>query len=383
MTRGHVTEHLSAYLDEQVTAGERERIEAHLRECATCRAHLESLRHAVALTRGLDPVPAPAGFQAAVRARLAGSTQPRRGLMFPRLRLSWKTAGLAAAAVLIGVFSINLLRGVQPARVVVRNDLESPPEGIAGAPTLRGDRFATPKTVAPGATDIAVLPTVPTMRQIIRTAHLALTVEEFDDVSRRLVTIAETAGGFVASSSYTQGSGGPEGVFTLRVPAARFASVLAEVEGLGTVEVRRVSGQDVTEEFVDLRARVRNLERHERQLLSFMDRATKVSDLMAIEQELARVRGEIEMLTGRLRLLGSRVEMATVEVAVRQQTKERGGFWDFGASLRRMQGAFLATIRQILAAAERLGVIASALVPVAVLVLAIWFGIRAVRLRTA
>lgn len=391
MRRVHVTEDLSAYLDEQVTLGERERIEAHLQECAPCRAHLESLRQIAALTRGLDPVPAPAGFQAAVRARLAEKARPRGGLAVPRLllarpALSWKVIGIAAAAMVVGVFSVNLLRGVPPARMArpqgASQTSGARPAATPEAPALQGsDRFASPRAAAPGTTDFTLPSGGPAMRQVIRTARLALTVKAFDDASRRLVEIAERAGGFVASSSYVQTSVGPEGTFTLRVPAARFAPVLAEVEGLGTVEERRVSGQDVTEEFVDLRARVRNLERHEQQLLAFMDRAVKISDLLAIEQELARVRGEIEALTGRLRLMGSQVDLATVEVSVRQHPADRGGFWDFAATLRRMQRAFLATVRQLLAVAEKLGIAASALVPVIVLVLAVWFGIRTVRMR--
>jgi hypothetical protein len=210
-----------------------------------------------------------------------------------------------------------------------------------------------------------------------------LAVDDFDATLRALVGIAEGAGGFVASSSYSQMGRAPEGVFTLRVPASKFAQVLLDVERLGTVEARRIGGQDVTEEFVDLSARTRNLERHEQQLLSFMDRATRVTDLLAIEQELSRVRGEIEMLTGRLRFLGNQVELATVEVAMRQKVAPVGGdFWDFGATLGRMKAAFLTTIRQILGAAERVAVVGSALVPVAVLAVVVWLAIRRIRLRT-
>jgi uncharacterized membrane-anchored protein len=168
----------------------------------------------------------------------------------------------------------------------------------------------------------------------------------------------------------------------LRVPAPRFAEALAALEELGRVRERRVSGQDVSEEFVDLQARVRNLERHEQQLLTFMDRATKVSDLLAIEQELARVRGEIEGLTGRLRVLGNQVELATIEVALRQKPEKIStGFWDIGATVDRIRGAFLYTVRQILQVVEGAAVVISALVPVAVLVVVGWLLVRRVRTR--
>ncbi|HXF83004.1 MAG TPA: DUF4349 domain-containing protein, partial [bacterium] len=178
----------------------------------------------------------------------------------------------------------------------------------------------------------------------------------------------EGAGGFVAASSTSRADRTPQGAFTVRVPAARFSAVLLEVERLGTVESRRVSGQDVTEEFVDLQARLRNLERHESRLQSFMDRATRVGDLLAIERELARVRGEIEVLTGRLRFLEHQVALATVEVALRQKAPAVGGrLWDAGATLERMAAAFRATLRQLAAAFEAVAVMAAALLPVGVL----------------
>src|SRR2546428_420241 len=223
MTTGHVTELLSAYLDERVGADERARIVAHLDACEACRAHLESLRRTVDLLHTAEPVRAPEGFRAHVRARI--EAHPRR---------------------------------------------------------------------AP------------------RTLHLPRWI-----ASRR-TRIAEVAGGFIADSSYAAAGSMPEGTFVLRVPAPRFADVLSQVASLGHVQQRRISGQDVTEEYVDLQARIRNLERYEQRLLAFVDRAAKVSDLLAIEQELARVRGEIEMLTGRARHLDRQLDLASIHVSAHE-----------------------------------------------------------------
>lgn len=373
MRTGHVTESLSAYLDGEVGGAERARIEAHLGTCADCRAHLESLRCSVALVQGLDPVSAPGGFQAAVHTRVTASAAAKqspslRWDALPRPRLSWKAAGAVAAILLIGLFSGNLLRGMRPAQVGLQRDQAAVER-------------AAPET-APGT---AVLPApsaaIPQLRRVIRTAQVTLAVDDLDAAVRRLVAVTESAGGFVANSSIAPRGATPEGVFTLRVPAPRFGAVLEQVEDLGAVETRRISGTDVTEEFVDLGARVRNLERHEQRLLSFIDRATKVSDLLAIEQELARVRGEIEQLTGRLRYLANQVDLATIEVALRQKAAKTGGFWDFRGTAARIRGAFLATVRQILAAAEWLAVAIGALAPVAVLLGFAWLLIRRLRAR--
>src|SRR2546428_3854348 len=106
MTIGHVTELLSAYLDERAGADERARIVAHLDACESCRAHLESLRRTVALLHTAEPVRAPEGFRAQVRARI--EAQPRRAprtLRLPRWIGSWRTAGAVVAGGLVWVFS--------------------------------------------------------------------------------------------------------------------------------------------------------------------------------------------------------------------------------------------------------------------------------------
>jgi len=98
MKMGHVTELLSAYLDEQVSSGERARITTHLEACESCRAHLEALRKTVALLHTTEPVRAPEGFRARLRERI--DAQPRRAprtFGLPRLPWSWRIERMTAS----------------------------------------------------------------------------------------------------------------------------------------------------------------------------------------------------------------------------------------------------------------------------------------------
>lgn len=386
MMTGHVIELLSAYLDGQVSNDERARIAAHLEVCDACRTHLESLRRTVAVLRGAEPVRAPEGFRAQVRAQVeAEARRPVRRWRLPSLTWSWKAVGAVVTVALIGLFTVNVLREQFPASLGERGA----PKGVLTPPAASVDRAAParPGVIAPQAgvavqpAPMAPEPVLPALRRVIRTAQVSLEVDDLDDAASRLTRIAESAGGFVAGSSYVQ-SGTPEGSFVLRVPSPRFADVLSQVETLGHVLQRRLSGQDVTEEYVDLQARIRNLERYEQRLLAFVDRAAKVSDLLAIEQELARVRGEIEMLTGRMRYLDRQVDLATIDVSAREKAKPASSFWNFDDTLAKIRNAFLATIRQLLRAAEALVIAVSALVPVVVLVGAAWLVVRRVRTRS-
>lgn len=379
MTHDEARARFSALIDGALDAREAADVAAHLDGCASCRADLAQLRATVLMLREVEPVHAPEGFAAAVRGRIEQIGISRRPLwerlraVVPRARWSWKTAAAAAAVAMVGIFAVNLVRDAAPVfRQVGRDEERVKREGIAGLAAPRPAAGPAPVGGQEGqARDLAVAQPpgdVAAFRRVIRTGQVAVEVETFDDAARRLLAIAEGAGGFVADSSYADDGGTRRGTFVLRVPAARFGDVMRQVEGLGTVQRRQISGQDVTEEFVDLEARVRNLERQEARLLSFMDRATRIPDLLAIENEVARVRGEIERLTGRLRFLANKVELATVQAEVAQKPKKQpGGFWDFDQTMARLKAVFLNTVRQLLVAVEGLAAVAAGLLPLILL----------------
>lgn len=387
MTHDEVRARLSALIDGALDAREAAEVASHLDGCAVCRAGLAHLRATVAALREVEPVEAPEGFAAAVRARLEQVGPVRRSVWaraaLPQARWSWKTAAAAAAVAVVGVFAVNLVRDAGP---VARRTVALEGEGItrdrpmvAVPPPPAPDAARVPGKAEPAPGQIVAQPPGEALlhRRVIRIGQLAIEVETFDDAARRLLAIAEAAGGFMADSSYADEGGVRRGTFVLRVPAARFGDVVRQVEGLGVVKRRQITGQDVTEEFVDLEARVRNLERQEARLLAFMERATKIPDLLTIANEVARVRGEIERLTGRLRFLANKVELATVQVEVSQKPKQQpGGFWDVGRMLARMQEAFLNTLRQLLAAVEALAAFGAGVLPVVVLGGLVWMVLR-------
>jgi negative regulator of sigma E activity len=410
MKSGHVTALLSAYIDGEIAGAERKKIDSHLAECNACRDHLARLQDVVGLTRSLPPVGAPADLGERVLSAIEAHPHPgslpltlsrverwTSALVSGARRLrpsitrgqAARWAAAAAVAVLVGTFVVNLAgptRSPRPYREEVPQNLPlsgRPPRPVATtsvsgaggeAQTDAGAaRARAPQPVAGQGMETG-------LRSVIKTARLTLEVDSVDAAATHLLSIAEGNGGFIADSSTTQDDSSPQGQFTLRVPASRFASTIQDIEALGKVRQRQVSAQDVTGDFVDLQARLRNLEHHERQLLLFMDRAERVSDLLAIEQELSRVRGEIEQATGRINYLSHSVDMATIDVALSQKTpKVSVPFWDVRASLQDMQAALTATVRQILFVAERVLVLASALLPLAVIGLGIWLVVRRVR----
>ena len=161
----------------------------------------------------------------------------------------------------------------------------------------------------PGTLDVA-------QRQVISQASVSMEVDEVPAAVAQVRAIAESLGGFVGQLS---SSGGPErqqSTMTIRVPQAEFFTALERIKSLGKVRSENVGSEDVTERFIDLEALLRSALREEESLLSLLDKANQVSEILTIERELSRVRSDIERDQGQLNFLERRVDLSTVTVSL-------------------------------------------------------------------
>jgi hypothetical protein len=212
---------------------------------------------------------------------------------------------------------------------------------------------------------------------IIKRAYLAIEVpeDELADAIRDASAIASSGGGFVLSTEVVRREGGT-GQVILRVPSTGFEDALAQVEELGTVETKRISGEDVGEEFVDLEARLRNFEAQEAVLLRLMDRAASVSDTVKVQRELTGIQLEVERIRGRLRFLEDQTSYGTITGSFRQAGVTVAGNGTIGRAWRKAIDVSLNIVSG--------GIIAiGALVPLAVLALLLALVYRLARPRIA
>jgi Domain of unknown function (DUF4349) len=173
-------------------------------------------------------------------------------------------------------------------------------------------------------------------RKIIRNANLTLEVTSPADNQRKITSIAESHQGFVVTSEATQSTtddkAKPEVTINLvvRVPAAQFNQVMEEIRATATrVLQEKITGQDVTEEFIDLEARIKNQKALEAQFIEIMKRAGKVEDALEVQRQLADVRTEIEKLEGRKRFLENQASLSTISITLQSPTQivNAAGFW--------------------------------------------------------
>jgi hypothetical protein len=151
---------------------------------------------------------------------------------------------------------------------------------------------------------------------VIKTADLEVEVERgaFDDAMQRATSVAEKYGGFVLSSAVQGEEEDRTGSVLLRVPSDRFGSAMTDLRGLGAIRSESIEGQEVGQEFVDLEARLRNLEAQETRILLLMRDADTIPETIRVQQVLERIQLDIERIEGRLRYLEDQTTLATISL---------------------------------------------------------------------
>lgn len=198
-------------------------------------------------------------------------------------------------------------------------------EGPKGTPEPAAS--AVPTSTTPGA--------VNPLRKLIKNAALTLRVAAIAETSDKIRARAGELGGFISNSQFDVNSEKNESArIEAKVPADKLDQFLREIEPLGKVLSKSETGQDVTDQFVDLQARRSNLQREEERLLVILKSAGGLKDLLAVEQELARVRGELEGIEGKLKHLNYQVDYSTVSVTLTATGQGPSlAFWDLSGTV--------------------------------------------------
>jgi uncharacterized protein DUF4349 len=202
------------------------------------------------------------------------------------------------------------------------------------------------------------------MRKVIQNAEMTIETDKPSEGQQKIGVIAEKHGGFVVISESKHNEAASQNVAStvvnvvVRVPAQKFQTALDEIRAVGgRILHEKSSGQDVTEEYIDLEARIRTKRALEAQFLEIMKQARKISDAMEVQTQLAEVRTEIERLEGRRRFLENQSALSTINVTLHTPTPvvaaaTRGFVYDlkaaFGDGMDIGAGIFLGIIQFVI-----------------------------------
>jgi PKD repeat protein len=205
----------------------------------------------------------------------------------------------------------------------VSSGVKAPAPVVTPAPTVM-------VTAAPGVQDMTkpsstggetynAAPSVSTDRMVIRSAYMALVVDDISVTIAKITSLATTYGGFVVSSDMGEDQNRLYGSISIRVLSSRFNEALQALRDLAAdVKSETTSGQDVTEQYTDLASQLRNLEASEAQLLELMKQAGKVTEILEVQRELTDTRGQIEQIKGQMQYLEQSSDMSFISTTLEQ-----------------------------------------------------------------
>jgi hypothetical protein len=240
---------------------------------------------------------------------------------------------------------------------MMKEDISATRSAIAGPVELRQREELQVSLESPAAAQAIE-------RKVIKNAEITIETDTPAEGQRKIAVIADKHNGFVVISESKQNEAVSQNVASMevnvvvRVPARQFDTVIAEIRGVGDrAPYDKSWSQDVTEEYIDLEARIRTKKALEAQFMEIMKQARKISEALEVQTQLADVRTEIERLEGRRRFLENQSALSTIKVTLRMPTPAvaaatRGFLYDlkaaFGDGIDFGTGIFLGVIRFVI-----------------------------------
>ncbi|HEY7209083.1 MAG TPA: DUF4349 domain-containing protein [Bryobacteraceae bacterium] len=356
-------EEIMAYLDGELNVAEGARTAGHLKECGECRQVAADLEQ---VSRGLREWKAPP-----VRKEWQAPLVEKR----KRFRWEWMAAAAALVVVLVGVrlgtkhdrvvrsvgdipYQAQRLELAQPDMALQRQAVRD--SGVVGG---TGVLPPASQVVVPGAEPL-----------IARSAELSLTAARFGSVRADIERIVRARGGYVSDLSASAAVDQAQSLrTTLLVPAAQLDQLLSDLRALGHVDSEVQHGEDVTRQSVDTDARLANLRQTEQRLTAILrDRTGKLADVLAVEEQIARIRGQIETTEAEQKALARRVAMASVQVTIAERFERKMGGDQPGISTR-LRNAAVEGLQAVLHLLEGIVLFVLAYGPVLVLLFVMLF----------
>lgn len=260
--------------------------------------------------------PESAAQQSALRTTAADTAKnERQADQFPSEEIAAaapsEAAAIASAATTPTATAGLLSKSQESAKQVVSNETDSAVAGVAQAATGAATSMAKAEET----------PSADSERKLVRNARADLEVRSFEDALRQVAALASEAAGYIAtSSSEKQENGKLRGEVVVKVPRDNVDSFLEKLSQVGELKNQTLGSDDVTKQYADTDARLKNAQAMEQRLLEILKKKSDdINDLLAVEKELGRVRSEIEQMQGELKSMDSQVQFATVTLVIAEK----------------------------------------------------------------
>ncbi len=349
---------MNAAIDGDINEHERSKLDQHIDSCEACTVEFEELKYVVQMLGEMELKALPIGFEEELHEKLihvkrdsepvkAGSTIMSKIKSIHIKKRYYGYVATAAVLLMVVVIGKNILfqskyesammdtaaseeYGRGSDGDLVGFSFEESAEAPAMEPEMSKVEFSTSNALTGYNEEPAPAEPVEAAdgyrkdRLIIQTANLRMDIEKYDEVYLQITNWVNAAGGYIENEStsyktnYTDRENLKYGYLTLRVPATGYESMISQIKSLGNVTYDSAYAQDVTKNYRDTASEVENLKVTEQRLREIMADAVEIKDILAIENELTRIRGQINSYERQLKDWEALADMTTITVELNE-----------------------------------------------------------------
>ena len=349
---------MSSYIDRDINKIDKNELEEHLEICQECMDEYRLLLSVIQYCNNMEEVELPKGFYDELREKidLVNDEKPR----IKKLKLKWKWAVGIAAVFFVAIISITQLPSFLPKNMAKTEDAAYGSGRMADfAPS---EPAAAEEAYDRGAVNFAMSAVQPETestdnddadfsrsniafnsdmkakeqleeksqsydRKIIVSGSISLEVTDFDTKMKSIIDLAQKYGGYVENSNvdnngpyYVEGKreNKKTGHISLRIPSDKFEIALDEIKSMGEVRNENTNSVDISDAYYDTATRIENLKVQENRLRELLALAKNVDEILKIENELNRVRSEIDLMSTDIKRWDKQVSMSSLYIDLRE-----------------------------------------------------------------
>ncbi|HHU68903.1 MAG TPA: DUF4349 domain-containing protein [Thermoanaerobacterales bacterium] len=386
--------YISLYIDDEIDDDSRISFKNHMEQCKECEQKYQKVFETVSLCRDLEEFELPDEFASAIIKKVKRES-PLKSL-FRSFTVKkfyekgmWKAVASTAAIIvfiLIVVSNSNLLNYKADGSSEAQEDIGILSEGALPS---ENTQYYTDNVVESAQEPGIIKRSMPFEKEeellnnmdlsnpnkkLIRRAAVQLEVEKLDEKFNEIFQTVESKGGYVENSTVwtSTTTTGPQKMsnLILRVPEQRFDEILFFIEKMGDIKSKSIIGDDKTLEYIDLQARMRNMELQEQKLLGILDKASNVQEILEIMREVSSIRSEIESMTAQLKNWDNLVQYSTINLDMSEITSSKKGIntKSYEGLLGKVSEAFILSVNKLIDIGALVLIYIGSIVPIILLI---------------
>lgn len=403
---------MSSYIDRDINEIDKNELEEHLKTCQECATEYRLLLSTVQYCNNMEELELPMGFHDELHEKLKASNNKKH------LRINWKWAAGIAAVFIVAVIGISQLpnlthkdmakseeaeygysQGAEPAAAggaYERENVNLAMDSIQpNADTVNDEnmkKFSITFNEAIKTKDKSEAELQSYDRKIIVSGSISLEVTDFDNKMKSIMDLAEKHGGYIENSNvdnnssyYVEGKrqNTKTGNISIRIPSDKFQIALNEVKSMGEVKNENTNSVDISDAYYDTATRIENLKVQENRLRELLALAKNVDEILKIENELNRVRSEIDLMSTDIKRWDKQVSMSSLYINLREVKDSQLAGVDVTTTWGKAYKGFIKAVNNVIRGIESLFIfIVTALPYIAILVVIlsiVYYAVRRIR----